>query len=315
MLHKNILATVIFFDFFDYPLTVFEIWKNLLSMKSNDFNKGENDNKKISILDILNELEKNNDLRNKIGTKNGFYFLKGKENLPEKRIIRGKISENYFKIARKAVKILRFCPFLRGIFITGGLAMKNATSKSDIDFLVVLKRGHIFTGRFFVTLITQLFGIRRHGKKIKKRICLNYFITDKSLKISQENIFSANEYSFAFSIYNFKLFRKFQKENIWIKNYKLNFNPDKLENVKMIKDTKISKLIKKISEIILGAKWIEKKLSSWQKKKIQKNPKTHLSGAYISVNENELIFLPRPQAPLIEKLFNEKIKEHNFSDK
>lgn len=312
-LSKNVLATITYYDIFDYPLTSFEIWKYLISWNvENEIHLPDRqiyeDNDKIALKDIMKELG-SMELKNHLDECRGFYFIKGRKELVGQRIERGKISEKKFKIIKRAAWLLRFAPFVRMISITGRMAMKNADQKSDLDFIVALEKEHIFTGRIFVTAITHILGIRRHGEKIANRICLNYFITDESLEISLKDLFSSSEYSFAIPIFGWEVFRDFQEKNSWIKNYRPNFELQEIANWKMLKDSSFSKFARKIGEILFGLIFIEHTFKKFQMNRISSDPRTHKTGSFVTANDNELIFLPKPQGPKVFLKFKEKMEK------
>ena len=219
-LSKYILATITYYDVMDYPMTVFEIWKYLTRI-TNDELRINNEADKYSLADIINELESEK-LKKVIEKYRGFYFIKGRKNLVVQRIERNKISEKKLRVVVSIIKILRLVPFIKSLVIVGRLAMKNGENKSDMDILVILKSGKIFTGRALITLAVQLIGKRRYKEKIKDRICLNHFITE-DFSVSIKDIFSANEYAFAMPIFGSEVFRDFQTKNIWINNFKSNY--------------------------------------------------------------------------------------------
>jgi hypothetical protein len=295
-LSKNILATIVYYDVLDYPLTSSEIWK-YLSVRSGEMSG-------CNFLDVLKELE-DDKLRKVIVECRGFYFLKGRESLVNARIKRNKIAQKKFRIARRVAWFLRFVPYVRMVAVTGRLAMKNTGMPSDIDFLIVLKHGRIFIGRILVTLVVHLLGKRRYGDKIADRICLNYFITDQSLEIGFKDLFSSSEYSFIFPLFGFEVFRKFQAKNEWIKNHKPNHNPDSIGNLKIIADSQIAKFIRGGGEKMLDSDRLEKKLKDWQVKRIMSDPRTHELGSIINADNESLVFLPEPQGPeVFEKFIN-----------
>lgn len=317
---KNILATIVYYDILGYPLTSFEIWKYLMScsIKHGAYNNGE----KISLRDIIKELE-NAEIKKHLDECQGFYFIKGRKKLVGQRIERNKISEKKVKIIKRFMQFLRFIPFVRMVAVTGRIAMKSAERESDLDLLVVLKKNYIFTGRMLVTLLAHFLGIRRHGNKIKDRICLNYFMTDENLKsglddlfLSSENssalhLFASSEYSFIYPIFGWKIFQQFQEENKWIGNYRTNYRCDEIASLKLINDSIFSEIVRKMGEFIFGFSFIENILRKWQMKRIIKDPRTHQAGSFVTANNRELIFLPEPQGPKIEAIYLEKL--NNFS--
>jgi len=197
---KNILNTIIYYDILNYPLTAFEVWKYLTVIERHSMSNWTS-NVQISLGEIIEALE-SKELKKKIEEFQGFYFLKGRKVLVERRIQNDKNSIVKYKIAEWVAKWLRFVPFVRMAAVTGTLAMKNLEKNSDIDFLVVLEKGRIWTGRLLVTLAVHLLGKRRHSDKIKNRICLNYFITTGSLEIKRQDLFAANEYSFIYPLFD-----------------------------------------------------------------------------------------------------------------
>lgn len=300
-LQKHILATLAYYDGMDYPMTSFELWKYLTSSKQQAENEGQ-----FSLGDVVQELE-NENLKKFIDEHRGFYFLKGRKDLVEQRLERNKIANQKLKRLLKTAKWLRFVPFVRMLAVTGSLAMKNTDAGSDLDLLIVLKHGKIFTGRFGVTGLLQLLGQRRYGDKIKNRICLNYFITDKSLEINLKDIFSASEYAFMLPIFGWHAFQEFQEKNGWIRKYKLNFQPDALPDLKFLAETNLSQLVRTLGEAVLRPNFIENFLKHYQLGKIEKNPKTHQSGSLILASDERLVFLPEPSGPKVYEKFQARL--------
>ncbi|MFA6047205.1 MAG: hypothetical protein WCV59_04525 [Parcubacteria group bacterium] len=301
---KKILDTIIYYDILDYPMTSFEIWKYLINDQKTS-NKEQYE--KIKLVDIIKELE-NEELRKKIEEYRGYYFLKGRKKLVEQRIERNKIAEKKFKKVRKIVKVLRFVPFVRMIAVTGRLAMKNTDKSSDLDLLVVLKHGHIFTGRTLVTLVTHLLGVRRYGQKISNRVCLNFFITDRSLKINLKDLFSSSEYYFIWPLYGYKTFKRFQEANSWIEDFRENYILEKNANLKLIRENFGARVIREIGEMIFSFQFIENWLRDWQMRRIMNDSRTHIMGSMVMADDNALIFLPEPQGPGVFEKFREKMK-------
>lgn len=302
-LEKNILATLAYYDVLDYPMTSFEIHKYFTNFNQ----QSATGSLQPDLLEIINALE-GEKLKKFIEEYRGFYFLRGRKDLVEQRLERSKIAESKFKILLKIVRWLRFVPYVRMIAVTGRLAMKNTESGSDLDILVVLASGKIFTGRTLVTLAAHLLGRRRYGEKITNRICLNYFITEKSLEINLKDAFSASEYSFIFPLFGFAVFQKFQEENSWIKKYKPNYRADDIPNLKLLPDTRSAKFFRQIGEKIFSFDFIEDWLKRWQTQRIANDPRTKKAGSMIIANDDMLVFLPEPQSPEVFEKFKERLE-------
>lgn len=306
-LSKRIITTIIYYDILDYPLTSFEIWKYLISKKRKEENEKREDQSPCSLSKVVIALD-DNDTRRYIEEYRGFYFPKGRRELVAKRLERSKIAEKKYKILERAVFWLRFVPFVRMILVTGRLAMKNTEKKSDLDLLIALKGGHIFTGRFLATGLVHILGMRRYGRKIANRVCLNYFITDQSLEIADQNIFSSSEYYFARPLFGKEVFKKFQAVNDWIETIRANYVIEESFNLKLVEEGVFTRKIRETGEKIYSFPFWEKYFEKWQKNRVARDSRTYLSGSLVSVNKDALVFLPEPQWPRIKELFLKKLQ-------
>lgn len=307
-LQKNILATIAYYDGMEYPMTAFEIHKYLMKF-FNPQQPVSDENIKYSLWEIINELE-NNNLKRFIEEYNGFFFLTGRKGLVEQRLKKNKIANKKILKLIKIAKWLRFAPFVRMIAMTGSLAMKNTDPQSDLDLLIVLKKGKIFTGRALVTLMTHLLGKRRYDDKIKDRACLNHFLTEDALEISIKENFLASEYSLRiWPIFGWHNFQEFQEKNKWINRYKPNFWSDEIPNLKFIKETVFSGRMRNFGEILLNFNFIENILKKWQLGRIEKKAKKQKTERGIIANDKELLFWPNfeEQGPLNFTKFKEKL--------
>lgn len=302
-LAKKIIATIAYYDVLNYPLTVFELWKYLI--ENTEVAIDDQGKKAVMLIDIINALE-DAELKKRIETYNGYYFFHGRKDLVSQRIERNKISEEKYKIIQRVVCYLRFVPFVRMILVTGRMAMKNADKKSDLDILVCLKGGRIFTGRTLITLATHILGKRRYKKKITNRICLNYFITIDSMEIEMQDLFASSEYFFAVPLFGFDFFQEFQKKNSWISKYHENYLPTKIANLKVVTDNYFSKIFRTIGEKIVDFDFLEQQLKTWQIKRINLDPRTKKVGSLIVANDTSLVFLPEPQGPLVFEEFKKR---------
>jgi predicted nucleotidyltransferase len=203
LLGEKEILSLIYHDIFDYPLTPLELIR---------WTAGESFR-----------------LRNvegvKIGTKNGFLFVNGKEGATLKRIMRKRISERKISQARKAAKILSILPIIRMVGISGSLAMNNAGEESDIDFLIITKRGTLWTTRLLSVVLLKMFGIprRRYGERNEKdKLCLNMWLDEDDLVWDKKdrNVFTAHEISQIIPLINKdETYEKFLSQNNWIASY------------------------------------------------------------------------------------------------
>ena len=117
--------------------------------------------------------------------KDGFYFLLGREENVATRQRAVKWFEQKMKIARRAVKKLRWIPFLRAVFVCNTLSGAGLTEGSDIDVFVVVRKGRLWLARFLATLALSVWGLRRTKRKIKDKVCLSFYVTDDNLNLEK----------------------------------------------------------------------------------------------------------------------------------
>lgn len=314
-LEKRILATISYYDIFDYPLTANEIYSYLIKRNSSGDSDYEN-----TLGDVMEALEKSEILSEKIRVRFGFYFLTGRENIMEKRLERKKIADQKWKKARRIFRLLEITPFLRGIFISGSLALGNSRDDSDVDLIVVAKWGRIWTVRTFITLLTSLFGARRHGKVTRDMICLNHYITHKSLRIPFESLYNAQSYIHLVNLYKKKadeeVFGKFQKENEWIGKYAEN-KITELGTHRSIKGNSVLSHISKIFEFILSGgagDFLEKKFSEFQSARIKNDPLYKKPGGRIMISDKQLEFHPDSHEKFVIPEFNLRMEKLGLSE-
>ena len=234
--NRKIFEAIIWFDIFDWPLNSIELKK---------YTGAEN------LPDIYQ-----NSLSGTIEFSDGFYFLKGRKVIIKKRILRQKTTIKKIKIGKLAAKILSLVPFVKMTAICNDLAYFNAPEESDIDFFVVVKSGRIWLTRFLATFILFALGLWRHGKKIKDRICLSFFIADDDLNL--KNIAYDDDIYLKYWILQILplfcsgvVYQKFLKENSWTTDEFPNF----FQNIPSLKIKVQPKFLQMVLEKILNG-WL-----------------------------------------------------------
>jgi predicted nucleotidyltransferase len=306
LIEKTIIATLSYYDILDYPLTGFEIWRHLICAK--DFEKD-----KFEVGDLFAVLSESELLQEKISQKFGFYFLCGREDIVEKRLWRKKLADQKWKKLRRVFKILIIVPFVRGIFVSGSLALENSKDDSDVDIIVVAKYGRIWTVRTLMTALTFILGVRRYGKKTKDRICLNHYITDKSLQIPFESIYNAESYVHLVNVYaeDESIFRKFQLQNDWLRKYVINHKPGELKSVRTLRKNKILLSASKLMEFPLWGIFgdvLEDVFLKIESRRICKDSLYDKAGGRITIDDTQLEFHPDSHEYLIIPEFNRRME-------
>jgi hypothetical protein len=200
-----------YYDLFEYPLRVEEI--NLFLPAGNITTK--------ELRDVLIELV----AEGRIRMERGFYFLPHRDiAIVERRIRMEERGAQMWRIARRVTSLMRFTPFVRGIFISGQLCRYIADEESDIDYFIVTAPRRLWIVRAIFVLIrrTLLFNNRKY-------FCTNYYITTDNLTIRERNPYAACEVASLKPIYNRSLFDRFIEENAWIEEFYPNFTIERVE--------------------------------------------------------------------------------------
>jgi len=302
-LEKTVLATLAYYDVFDRPLTAWEVFRYAIKTEL----------KTISFVAVLEVLTESKILREKISHFNGFYFLKERSALVGERIDRQKLADHKWKQARRFLKLLPAIPYIRMVAVSGSLALNNSKANSDIDLLIITKKGRIWTCRTLTTLAIHLLGKRRHHHLTKDRFCLNHYITDQSLQFTGKSLYNAQTYAHLVPVIGTgHLIYQFQKTNQWLLDY-LFFYPFQTRGfIKNIKRSVFLNKARRYKEMILDTSvgdWLEKKLRKKQEQRIKKDPMTLKPGGRVVFNDNQLEFHPdSPEKGVLEK-YNKKLEE------
>ncbi len=351
-LEQSILSTIVYYDCLDYPLTIVEIFRYLVCSDSNyrespfhchpegktrriPWNKKrdsssvcrrtQNDSKKkFRLIDILESLETSETLKKNISRKNGFYFLRGRENIVEKRIWRKKLADEKWKKLKPTLLLCQMIPYIRAVFVSGSLALGNTKKESDIDILVIAEHGHIWTARAFLTVFLSILGKYRQTNSTEDKICANHYITDRSLAIPFPSLYNAQTYAhfFAADPLSNKIMKEFKKSNGWIASYLLHFDPDEdknMHNETVKKPLRLSlyAAIKKILETILNptaGAYLENKFRIFESGRIKKSGLYNKSGGRITISDEQLEFHPDSPEKIIVEKFNAKMRDLDFPE-
>lgn len=176
---KQIIKTLSYFNFFDYPLTL-----NELSQFTKINIKSEKD---------FATLVKQKDIEHF----KSYYFLSNRRQIVGTRIKREKESNKKLFKAKKIIKKLTIIPTVNFIGISGSLAMKNSEINDDIDIFVISKDNLVWITRLLLVLYLKKLNVyrKKHDKNTKDKVCLNLIIGDKSIGFTKnrQNLYIAHE--------------------------------------------------------------------------------------------------------------------------
>ena len=182
-----IIKVVAYYDVFNYPLTKKEILENLGN----------------SVVESIFESSLNSLIqKNIIKTQDDFYFAQHFD------------TQLMIPLARKYSDRISKFPFIKGVFISGGLSKNYFHKHSDIDYFIVTTKNRLWLCRTIFILYYKLL-----SKKEKEFLCLNYFISEADLTIPDRNQFVATEIATLMPMVNHDLYIQFLQANNWYTSY------------------------------------------------------------------------------------------------
>lgn len=126
--------------------------------------------------------------------------------------------------AHRLSQLISSTPNILAIYLTGSLALHNASSHADIDFMIITQPNRLWTTRLLLTLYTSLLGLRRtpHSTRNTARLCLNLYLTPSTyhLPASKQSLYTAYELIQAVPLYDPHNTRAdLLSANAWITDY------------------------------------------------------------------------------------------------
>jgi hypothetical protein len=196
----QIIKTVLYFDVFNYPLKVQELFENTAATISEEDLKLE-----------LEELVADHILfkeKEYISCRSSFELAIAKREKGNKG------ANEIMPIALRYSKIIASFPFVEGVFLSGALSKKYYDEKGDIDFFIVAKPGRLWLCRTFLIIRYKLLPASK-----KKYWCTNYFVSSQNLVIPEENKFTSTELTYLIPTVNYKLYQQLLRHNSWTSNF------------------------------------------------------------------------------------------------
>jgi len=197
---KDILATIAYFNIFDYPLKKNEIF--LYLGHSDNYSEFE---KALNFLAAESVIFRTGD----------FYSLHNKPGLALKRQSGYEKAKIMLKKAEKAAWIISAFPFVQGVAISGSLSKYYADEKTDVDFFIITCPNRLWIARTMLHIFkkfTYLFSMQ-------DLFCMNYFIDEAELVILEKNIYTATEIATILPLRGMDAFDSFFKANNWTRTY------------------------------------------------------------------------------------------------
>ncbi|OGY32988.1 MAG: hypothetical protein A3C02_02650 [Candidatus Andersenbacteria bacterium RIFCSPHIGHO2_02_FULL_45_11] len=302
-LEQSIFDTIRFFDLYEMPVTVTQIWEHLV-VSSSGYDHHP------SLQEVQHALAFNSWLVERIGSQWGYYFLSGKQHLVRVRLTRHAIAQQKWKIMLRCAPFLAWLPFVRGLAGSGSLAIDNTKDSSDLDVLVITQQGRIWTARLLLLLVSGLLGRRRryYDRNAPDMVCLNHYVAQGSIPVSTEiqNVAMAMQYACLVPIYGDYAVRKFMQRNaFWIDQHvRMPVHPD-VRHAYTIVPSGIARFLKREMESLLSeplGDYIEEMAEYFQRWMVRRHQDFSRPGR-IALSSSELAFHPDTKMPAIVQAF------------
>jgi len=288
---ENILATLAYFDMFDYPLTYSEVFAFLEnSYVPADFNNAIDQLKCDRMIFQIGE----------------FYSLNNNQQLVVSRNKGNRKAMELLKIARRVGELLIRFPYVRGVGISGSLSKNFADADSDIDLFIITKKDRVWIARTFMHFFKKLtFLVNK-----QHYYCMNYYVDEAQLEIVEKNIYTAIEVATLIPLQGRDAFEDFYSANSWAREYLPN---------KFIGLSSTKKLGKHVFKNWLESRmdnsfgdWLEGVLMKitarrWNRKTVLK--KLNVKGHVMSMAASKHVAKPDPQNFQVRfiKAYHEKV--------
>jgi len=193
---RSVFQTLAYADVFDYPLTVYEVYRYLPEAEAS--------------LEAVSEALNNPVL---FSNTNGYYSLCGREEIVEIRQRRAEIARRLWRKAAHYGRIIASLPFVRMVAVTGSLSMNNTDDGTDIDYMIVTTPHHLWTCRALILLVA------RFAQMEGVRLCPNYLVTTHALELQEHSLYVAHELAQMIPLSGMEIYEEMRRQNGWMSDY------------------------------------------------------------------------------------------------
>lgn len=211
-LTEFILQTLIYFDIFQHPLRVEEIF---MCCRKEDVTQSAVE-AELAQLVAANIVKQEGD----------FFALQLTKERVNNRLLNNQRAEKYHSYAKNIARFIALFPFVRAVFVSGSLSKGVMAKDGDIDFFIITKPGRLWIARTLLIGFRKMILFNSH-----KFFCVNYFIDEDNLVIDDKNLFTATETAFLIPVYGKEYYSLFLANNQWYRNYYPAFPQRPIDNV------------------------------------------------------------------------------------
>jgi hypothetical protein len=205
-----VLRSVVYASLFDYPLTLAQLESSLLGVRA--------DAATIACWWRDSEF-----LQTAIEHRDELYFPAGRADLIRTRARREALSRELLDRDRRIVSMVSKMPFVRMVALSGSLAHLNAERSADLDLFVITAPHRVWSVTVATLVVAKLLGWR-------KRVCLNYVVSERAMPVETQDLFSANQIIHLRPVMGHDVFDRFVKSNGFVREFYPNFDLPKTQD-------------------------------------------------------------------------------------
>lgn len=198
-----VLRSVIYASLFDYPLTLSQLRESLVEVAADEPT-------------ILAWWRASPLLQSAIEHRSGLFFPAGRAELVATRARREALSRDLLRRDRRLFTFVAGLPFVRMVALSGSLAHLNAERSADVDLFVITAANRVWLVTVTALVIAKVAGWRR-------RLCLNYVISERQLSLAPGDLFSANQIIHLQPVAGHETYRRFLDCNGFVAHWYPNF--------------------------------------------------------------------------------------------
>ncbi len=191
------LRSVTYASLFDYPLTLAQLHASLVEMHAD-------------APSVASWWRDSAFLQATVEHRDGLYFPSRRADLLPTRARREALSRDLLEREHRVLSLVARTPFVRMVALSGSLAHLNAERSADLDLFVITAPGRVWSVTLSVLVISRLLGWR-------KRMCLNYVISERAMTIEPADLFSANQIIHLRPVVGHEVFEQFVNANPFVK--------------------------------------------------------------------------------------------------
>ena len=198
-----VVQSVIYASLFEYPLTLDQLHATLVGVRAS--------RDTIAAWWLASDR-----LQSAVEHRDGWYFPTGRSDLVATRARREALSRELLDRDRQILSLVAGMPFVRMVALSGSLAHLNAEGSADLDLFVITAPKRVWSVTVTALMLSKLLGWR-------KRLCMNYVVSEAAMTIAPEDLFSANQIIHLRPITGQAVFERFVGSNAFVRNFYPNF--------------------------------------------------------------------------------------------